>query len=441
MSASDPLSDTLGRAELRPLSRALLFWYGRAHRSLPWRARPGRLPDPYHVLVSEAMLQQTRVATVVGYFERFLDAFPTVEALAAAEEQDVLRLWQGLGYYRRARHLHRAAQRIVEQHGGRVPDRLEDLLALPGVGRYTAGAIASIAHGQPEPVVDGNVARVVGRWRGLEQPTDEPKTREALWAAAKALHEASDPAVALDAQQNEETEPSDPPPAEDEPATTAQAFTPGDLNQAVMELGARICTAKAPSCLLCPVQPWCVAARTGEPEAYPPPRRRPSQRPVTHRIIAVRRGNRRLFVRRPDEGLWAGLWQLPTLEGEPGPATASGTPSPDNGRRSGSQTSMSPGDTDETTAGEGLAEWVREHFRLRIGRPTLTGMFEHQTTHRRIRFEVWEAAVEAGRLRPGSGVWRRPDRVDDLPLANPQHRALRLIAGEQANQPTEPSHS
>ena len=160
------------------IRRRLLAWYDKHQRVMPWRARKGRTPNPYHVLVSEAMLQQTQVATVIPYFNRFMDALPTLRDLAEAEEQQVLRLWQGLGYYRRARNLHAAAKLILRDHGGQVPDTVEALLKLPGVGRYTAGAIASIAHNRPAPILDGNVARVLARLFLIEQAIDEPTTRK-----------------------------------------------------------------------------------------------------------------------------------------------------------------------------------------------------------------------------------------------------------------------
>ena len=371
---------------------ALLEWYRAHHRALPWRVapaaagEPARFPDPYHVLVSEAMLQQTRVATVVDYFERFIREFETVEALAAADEQRVLRLWQGLGYYRRARHLHAAAREIVAEHGGRVPDRVEVLRKLPGVGPYTAGAVASIAYGRRAAAVDGNVARVLARLFTIDGPVNEPPVRRRLWELAEGLLPGG--------------------------ADAGNGGTPGDFNQAVMELGARICTPRAPRCSVCPVGGWCEASARGDAERWPVNGVKAAPRPVTHRIVSVRRGERRLFVCRPDDGLWAGLWEQPTLEGDVGRAD-----DPSQRPSSGGRASA-----------RGLRPWVRRRLGLEIGRCAYRGTFEHMTTHRRVRFEVWEAAVEAGRLRKGAGEWRRIDRVDDLPLSNPQRRALRMLA-------------
>jgi A/G-specific adenine glycosylase len=333
------------------------------------------MPDPYAVLVSEAMLQQTQVATVIPYFERFVAALPTVTALAEADEQRVLRLWQGLGYYRRARNLHAAAKLIVERHAGRVPDDVESLEALPGVGRYTAGAIASIAFGRRSPIVDGNVARVLSRWFAIDEPVDAAKARGRLWALAEAVL-----------------------PAEGE-------GSPGDFNQAVMELGATVCVPRDPRCLVCPVSADCLAHGAGAASAYPrmPPKK--ARKAVSHHVIAVckpgsRGGSasgRLLMERRPERGLWSNMWQLTTWEEPPAAADAAA-----------------------------LQRWVRERFGPVATEPVQIGRFVHVTTHRDIAFTVWLCHVSAGRLRPQAGVWRAIDNVDDLPLARPQLRAIEL---------------
>jgi len=356
--------------EVRRIQNALLAWYDRRHRKLPWRAEPGRLPDPYHVLVSEAMLQQTQVATVVNYFNRFIDRWPAVEDLAAADEQDVLHLWQGLGYYRRARHLHAAARTIVEQHDGRIPRDVKTLLKLPGVGAYTAGALASIAHGQSEPVVDGNVVRVLARWFTMDGGIDNAAGRRRFWDQAEAM--VCDP----------------------------KGFTCGDWNQAVMELGARVCLPRGPECEACPVSQWCGAYRQGVVEQYPTPRARTVQKSVVHRIAAVQRGNRWLIRQRPNDGLWAGMWELVTQETD----QANGQPT-----------------------ACGLRRWVRRETGIEPDRMKLAGTFDHQTTHRRIRFELWVAPAGAGRLRQRAGRWCDPSRLSDLAMSNPQRRAVRML--------------
>jgi A/G-specific adenine glycosylase len=269
------------------LRAQLLRWYDRDRRDLPWRAKTGESLDPYRVLVSEAMLQQTQVATVIPYFHRFLDAFPTVRALASSDEQQVLRLWQGLGYYSRARNLRRAAQAIVNDHAGVVPDTVEALLSLPGVGRYTAGAVASIAHGVRAPIVDGNVVRVICR---LDAITADPRDREVLarlWSRAEEL---------------------------------VPADRPGDFNSAMMELGATVCTPRNPNCLICPVQGACEARATGQQELIPL-KKQTKQTPLEERTVwCVHRPetSEYLFEQRPSNGRWAGMWQFVTRPtGEP----------------------------------------------------------------------------------------------------------------------------
>ncbi|QNN24711.1 A/G-specific adenine glycosylase [Planctomycetales bacterium ZRK34] len=356
------------------LKAALLAWYAQQSRLLPWRAKPGKLPDPYAVLVSEAMLQQTQVATVVGYFQRFMKRWPTVDDLAATDEQDVLHLWQGLGYYRRARHLHRAAQVIVKEHGGQLPDDVASLLKLPGVGAYTAGAIASIGFGKAEPLVDGNVVRVLARWFALEGGIGDAAGKKRFWDAALRMVEIE--------------------------VLTRRRFSPGDWNQAVMELGALVCTPRAPRCDDCPVATWCAAKRQGRVDELPTPRVRTRQIGVVHRVAALRRDGRWLVRQRGDGGLWAGLWELATEEREVSPRPSS----------------------------RGLRAWVHDQTGLEAGPMKLAGMFDHMTTHRRIRFEIWVARVQGGRLRRGAGRWCTLDQAVDLAMSNPQRQALKLLA-------------
>ena len=215
------------RSELRT---ALLAWYRAHRRDLPWR----RTRDPYAIWISEAMLQQTRVETVIPYWERFLARFPDVEALATADADDVIACWAGLGYYSRARNLHRAAQIVVERHAGRLPADVELLRELPGVGRYTAGAVASIAFDRPAPIVDGNVARVLARLFGIAADVRSRAVQERLWREAEEL---------------------------------ARGEDPGALNQALMELGAMVCTPRAPRCADCPWSRRCAAFAHGSAAA------------------------------------------------------------------------------------------------------------------------------------------------------------------------------
>lgn len=255
------------------LRERLLAWYDAHRRELPWRAGEGEAPDPYRVWLSEVMLQQTRVETVRPYYERWLERFPTLEALAAAPLDEVLKAWEGLGYYSRARNLHRAVREMAERYGGEVPNEPEALRALPGVGRYTAGAVASIAFGRAAPVVDGNVRRVFARW------LDDPDPQEAnLWKLAEAL---------------------------------VQGERPGDLNQALMELGATVCTPRAPRCPACPVAEFCASRAAGTQEERPARRR---QKPLPHEdtaVAVVERRGRLLLVRRPLGGRLGGMWEFP----------------------------------------------------------------------------------------------------------------------------------
>jgi A/G-specific adenine glycosylase len=270
----------------KDFSRRLLKWYDGSRRDLPWRVAPGSpkgaCPDAYHVLVSEAMLQQTQVATVVPYFHRFLRQFPTIAHLAAADEQAVLRAWQGLGYYSRARNLRRAAQAIMSEHGGRVPSTAEALRSLPGVGAYTAGAIASIAYNCRAPIVDGNVARVLCRLDRIETGPRERETLATLWQRAEQI------------------------------LPTRRA---GDFNSALMELGATVCTPRSPQCLICPVSAHCAAFAAGVQDQIPPARKA-KQAPLLRRdVLCVRgEGDRWLIEQRPARGRWAGMWQFVTIE-------------------------------------------------------------------------------------------------------------------------------
>src|SRR3954447_16114758 len=259
-------------------AEALLTWFDQHRRDLPWR----RTSDPYKIWLSEVMLQQTRVETVLPFYNRFLERFPTVEDLARAEVEEVLALWSGLGYYRRARQLHAAAREIAA--AGAFPSTLEGLLALPGIGAYTTAAVASIAFGVAAPVMDGNVERVLSRCLALDaDPHASAGRRQLLAAAAELL----DP------------------------------LRPGDSNQALMELGATLCSPRNPKCLLCPLRSGCRAAAEGDPERYPVPKTK--REPERHRLLVavVEEASGVLLFRRPDDStLLAGTWELPWMTRE-----------------------------------------------------------------------------------------------------------------------------
>jgi A/G-specific adenine glycosylase len=348
-----------GGGEALSARGALLAWYRSARRDLPWR----RTRDPWAIWVSEAMLQQTRVEVVIPYYERFLARFPDPGALACADLDEVLGLWAGLGYYSRARNLKAAAER-VSASGGRVPDSVEALMSLPGVGRYTAGAIASIAFDRPAPIVDGNVARVLARLRGIREPVDEAAGRARLWAEAEAL---------------------------------AAGPHPGDLNQALMELGATVCTPRAPRCPTCPVARRCAARAAGNAEALP--RRAPRRAPRRIRAVAalVLRGGRALAVQRPARGLLGGLWELPGGE--------------------------VAGAADRAA----LARILRERTGLEVGAADAVGRLEHGFSHRTLELRLFRCAAKPGRVRLAG--WQRHRWVTAaafarLPLGTLDRRAL-----------------
>ena len=356
----------------RTIARQLTKWFLAHRRDLPWRPNGDAARDPYHALVSEAMLQQTQASRVAERFASFLERFPTIEALAAADEQAVLAEWSGLGYYRRARSLHRAARVVVEQHAARVPRDVDALRSLPGVGRYTAGAIASIVFGERAALVDANVVRVVLRLEGRELAPTTAEAQDLAWERAAALVEAAD--------------------------------DPGAFNEGLMELGALVCRPRAPKCLVCPLARQCVARREGWEESIPLPSAKATRKRIHHACVVIEDDRGRVLVeRRADDGLWAGLWQAPTVESET---------------------------TQEAKA-------VRAALRERVGatgsgwRLESDGSFTFATTHRLVEFRLWRAAgtIEAGRVPRRRGRrWATRREIARLPLATP-HR--RVLLGEQ----------
>lgn len=348
----------------------LLDWYRAHRRALPWRERQD---DPYAVWVSEIMLQQTQVATVLPYYRRWLARFPTVEALAAAPLEDVLRLWAGLGYYARARNLHRAARIVVERHGGRVPSDPAHLAALPGIGRYTAGAIRSIAFHQPAPIVEANVMRVLSRVFALEGDPKSGPNQAQLWRLAEAL-------------------------IPDEQAR--------DFNQALMELGALVCTPTDPACERCPLLPVCHAGNSPDPTAWPqmPPGRTTVR--ATHSAAILRDGGRVLMVQRPPHGLWGGLWEFPRRVCESG-----------------------------ETPPDGAARAAREIVGVEAQIGERIGTIKHSVTHHAITLHGFDARILQGapEARDCAAVrWVTPEEWTSLPLASPQALladALRNFAG------------
>ncbi|MGM0493153.1 MAG: A/G-specific adenine glycosylase [Armatimonadota bacterium] len=276
-----------GQLNAEAIAGPLLNWFDAHRRDLPWR----RTSDPYRIWISEVMLQQTQVDRVIAYYERFIATFPTVEALAEAQIEDVLRLWEGLGYYSRARNLHAAARIVVEQHAGDLPRSPKEIRLLPGIGEYTAGAVLSIAFGLPVHAVDANVVRVLARLSAIEGDVSKGEGRRRIADIAA------------------EAVPDD---------------RPGDFNQALMELGALICVPGRPGCLICPLTEICEARRLGRQADIPPPKSHAVKEQISAAGVVRDEAALVLIARRPPEGQWGGLWEFPNtrLDGAESPRDA-----------------------------------------------------------------------------------------------------------------------
>ncbi|WP_319531029.1 A/G-specific adenine glycosylase [uncultured Cohaesibacter sp.] len=335
-----------------PDAAALLDWYDRHHRDLPWRVSPpdaavGVVADPYHVWISEIMLQQTTVGAVRAYFEKFLTLWPTVDDLAAAEEDDILKAWAGLGYYSRARNLHKCARAVVDEHGGRFPATAEELKQLPGIGDYTSAAIAAIAFDEPVAVVDGNIERIISRLYRISDP---------LPAAKKPIREKM--------------------------ASLMPDDRPGDFAQGMMDLGASLCSPKRPACSLCPFTGTCEAERAGDMEAFPvkaAKKEKPTRRGAAY---VIRRADGAIWLqKRPPKGLLASMTEVPTTNW--------------SDKREGER-------FDPATALE-----VAPHghsFRKRVGQVT------HTFTHFHLELDVYEAQSEE-KNPMDQGWWSKPEEL------------------------------
>ena len=336
----------------QPSAAALLLWYDRHHRSLPWRVGPkeaalGQVPEPYHVWLSEIMLQQTTVGAVKSYFEAFLRVWPTLDDLAAAPEEDVLKAWAGLGYYSRARNLKKCAEIVVSEHGGRFPQAVEALKALPGIGDYTAAAIAAIAFDEPVPVVDGNIERITARLYRISEP---------LPGAKKPIRE------------------------------KVAALTPksraGDFAQAMMDLGASLCSPKKPACALCPFTGACAAEAMGDMETYPvkaPKKPKPVRRGAA---FLIRRADGAIWlIKRPEKGLLASMAAVPTTNWF------------------------------DKRAGEGFdPATALENAPDGISFKKKTGQVTHTFTHFHLLLDIYEAASDAPAPTP-EGWWSTPPTI------------------------------
>lgn len=340
----------------------LLRWYDAHRRDLPWR----RTQDAYLIWVSEIMLQQTQVKTVIPYFERFVAQFPSIKHLAQAQEEEVLARWAGLGYYRRAKLLHQAAQKVVRDLSGRLPQTVPELKTLPGIGEYTAGAIASIAFDQVAPLVDGNVIRVYARLFAIHGHAKDPKLQRQMWDLA--------------AQQLSQTR-------------------PGDFNQALMELGATLCRVRLPSCERCPVQKYCQAYQKGNPEAFP---ETPPQTKIIslYRAVAVcERKGAILLVKKKQPRWFQGMWELPHEYFEP---------------------SQRPQEI--------LADYLKSDFGLRMKQNQELPTTRHGITHHRIVTQAWRTEITGQpRLAKYYQVARffPKNQIMDLALASFDRKVLR----------------
>ncbi len=355
----------------RDLRRRLLAWYAHMARDLPWR----RTRRPYQIWVSEIMLQQTQVPTVEAYFPRFIKVFPTLKALAHATEEQVLRQWEGLGYYRRARQLYRTARLLVRDHGARFPRDEAALRALPGIGRYTAGAILSIAFDQRRPILEANTRRLYSRLLAYHGDPRRRAAEEIFWRAAEDWL----------------------------PHRRVDAF-----NQALMELGSRICTPRAPRCGECPLAPLCPTCRLGLQEVIPPPRAKPKVLAVREAAVVVRRGRTVALYRRGDHGRWAGMWDYPRFAIQARGAALEG----------------------EVRAK--LAELTGLH----VDAMTKLATIRHGVTNHRITLECFAARLSPNnthRRRRGAVRWVKLSDLDPYPLSVTARR-LSQIAGASVGQ-------
>jgi A/G-specific adenine glycosylase len=371
--APDPAAAEFAVESLPAFRRALKEWYARRARPLPWRASR----DPYRIWISEIMLQQTTVAAVIPYFERFLARFPGVEDLAAADEQDVLRLWEGLGYYSRARNLHRAARVIARDLQGVFPDDVESLCRLPGIGRYTAGAIASFAFDRPAPIVEANTLRLYCRLLAYEGDPRSAAGQRALWSLAEIL---------------------------------VPGRSPGQFNQALMELGGTLCTPKNPDCPNCPVAGWCRAFALGRQAEVPRAAMRPAVSAVSETAVAVKKTGRWLMRQRPAGERWAGLWDFVRFAHE----IDSDSP---RGKRAGHF---------ERGVRADLARRVNEHSGVQVEIGDKFAELRHSVTRYRITLSCFSGTWRAGR--PSHGFrWISPASLGELPLSVTARRIARLL--------------
>lgn len=355
-----------GQLNSEAIAAPLLAWFDAHKRDLPWR----RTSDPYRIWISEIMLQQTQVDRVIDYYERFIAAFPTVEALAKAPIDDVLRLWEGLGYYSRARNLHSAARAIVEQHGAEFPRSPEAIRALPGIGEYTAGAVLSIAFGVPAPAVDANVIRVLARLFAIEGEVAKGAGRRRIADLAA------------------EVVPDD---------------RPGDFNQALMELGALLCISGRPGCLICPLGEVCAAKSRGLQDTIPPPKSQAVKEVCAVAGVVRRADGRVLVARRPADGQWGGLWEFPNTHYDPGCAPE-----------------------------DALTEHLADAFGLNVRVSAELASFTYGVMNRRVALTVLSCALESGVATPSGHDevrWATIADLAEIALPSPHRTVAEILSG------------
>ncbi|MBI4115260.1 MAG: A/G-specific adenine glycosylase [Candidatus Omnitrophica bacterium] len=337
----------------------LLKWFKQNKRPLPWR----KTKDPYKIWVSEIMLQQTQVNTVIPYYERWIKTFPNVNKLSSAPLTQVLKSWEGLGYYRRAKNLHRAAKTIVKRLKGKFPDSLKEWLRLPGVGSYTAGAIASIAFEKSEPILDGNVARVLSRIFAIKEPIDKTDGKKKLWGIARTL--------------------------------VKESVSKGDFNQSLMELGALICLPENPKCLSCPVNRVCKAHRLKRETEFPIKMRKVKMEKLKTVAALIWKNGKVLIEKQPAEARWGGLWTFP-------------------------QWIHSNGQPERNF----LKNRVRKKLGIKIDEWRPRAEFRHGFTKYHVRLRVYEGRTSVGQK---GRTWVKPENLSRFPLPSPHQKIAKLI--------------
>jgi A/G-specific adenine glycosylase len=359
--------------KIQSFRKLLINWYLANHRDLPWR----KTTNPYHIWVSEVMLQQTQVVTVLPYYRRFLQRFTNLESLARADVQDVLKVWEGLGYYARARNLHRAAGFVIKHHHGIIPDGWEGFRKLPGVGDYIAAAVLSIAFEKPYAVVDGNVKRVLARLLLEEAPVNSSKSTKIFKKAADRLLSPRDP---------------------------------GTSNQALMELGAMVCKPQQPLCSTCPIQGLCLAYETGRADEYPKKLKKSPTPQFNIAVGVVFKNSNVLITRRKPDGLLGGLWEFPGGKIQ-----------------------------NDEKARDACIREIKEETNLTVGVDSHLGRIKHAYTHFKIIMDVFCCTYLSGKVRLNGPVdhrWIKPKKLDDYPFPKANHKffpALKEFIGNLAN--------